>query len=244
MAIFRADFHVHTVLSPCASLAMSPSRIVESALAAGLQLIAITDHNSTRNVAPCISLGHRAGLLVLPGVEINSREEVHCLALFETMQQSDHFQRYIEGHLQRIPNKPETMGDQPVVNEREELIDEVPYYLGASMQTGITEIIKEIHRLGGLAIPSHIYRPFNGLVSQLGFYPADLGADALEVCSIAEARRAAPLGLPLIYSSDSHTPEAIGRRFTVLGMHHLSFSEVSAALLGTDGRFIKLSDNE
>jgi predicted metal-dependent phosphoesterase TrpH len=76
---FKADLHIHTCLSPCGHLEMSPRKIVESALERGLDIIAITDHNTTRNVRPCVEIGDELGLYVVAGCEVNTQEEVHCL---------------------------------------------------------------------------------------------------------------------------------------------------------------------
>lgn len=244
MKTFRLDLHVHTALSPCASLAMSPTAIVDAAVARGFSAIAITDHNSTLNCAPCIRLGEQYGLKVFPGAEVNSREEVHCLALFENMEKARQFQHYLDANITRIANQPEIMGDQPVTDENEIILDEVPWYLGAALRTGIADIIKKIQSLGGLAIPSHIYRRHSGLVSQLGFCPPGLEADALEVCSEQEAEKAQPLGYPLIVSSDSHTPGQIGIRYIELEAPGLQFADLRLALSHREGRNIKLLYHE
>lgn len=244
MKTFRLDLHIHTALSPCASLAMSPTAIVDAAVARGLSAIAITDHNSTLNCAPCIRLGEQIGLKVFPGAEVNSREEVHCLAIFDNLGPTEKFQHYLDDNIVRIPNQPDIMGDQPITDENETILDEVPWYLGAALRTGIADIIGEIHSLGGLAIPSHIYRRQSGLLSQLGFFPSGLAADALEVCSTRETDIARQIGLPLIVSSDSHTPGQIGHRYIELKAPRLQFDEIRKALLQHEGRNIKLMYHE
>ena len=99
MTPFKADLHIHTVLSPCGDLEMSPSAIVHRALARGLDMIAISDHNTTRQVKVTQKIGRDNGLFVLGGVEVTSQEEAHCLSYFETDEQLDEFQEFLDAHL-------------------------------------------------------------------------------------------------------------------------------------------------
>ena len=86
MNFYKGDLHIHSVLSPCGDLNMSPVNIIDEALKKGLHLIAITDHNSTRHCELSISLGEEKGLFVIPGCEITSKEEVHCLVFLEDLE--------------------------------------------------------------------------------------------------------------------------------------------------------------
>ena len=112
MKQYLADLHIHTCLSPCGSLEMSPSEIVRRSLAKGLDAIAITDHNTTLQCPEIQSLGERFGLRVFAGVEVTTREEAHCLVYFPTDESRKRFQRYLEEHLPPIPHDPERFGDQ------------------------------------------------------------------------------------------------------------------------------------
>lgn len=128
MKQYLADLHIHTCLSPCGSLEMSPSEIVRRSLAKGLDAIAITDHNTTLQCPEIQSLGERFGLRVFAGVEVTTREEAHCLVYFPTDESRKRFQRYLEEHLPPIPNDPERFGDQVWVNAENEILGEVPVY--------------------------------------------------------------------------------------------------------------------
>src|SRR5512133_794783 len=116
MRPFKADIHIHSVLSPCASLDMSPATIISRAMARGLELIAISDHNSTRNCNLAVSLGEEAGISVLRAVEVTTAEEVHCLSLFPDDITARHFQYFLEIKMQHIVNDTQKFGFQLVLD--------------------------------------------------------------------------------------------------------------------------------
>src|SRR5690554_464993 len=187
MQWFRADLHIHTVLSPCGDLEMSPEHIVDEAIRKELDVIAITDHNSIRQAPEVMAVGREKGLLVLCGVEVNTREEVHGVALFENEDQVAQFQQYLDAHLPNIPNKPDFFGHQAWVNRKEEIMGEEPRLLWSALDQSLDEVAAKVRQLKGLFFPAHIDRPVNGLLRQLGFVPAHLQADALEVCQYNNA---------------------------------------------------------
>ena len=117
---FKADLHIHTVLSPCGDLEMSPSAIVDRALQRGLDMIAISDHNTTRQVKVTQKIGREKGLFVLGGVEVTSQEETHCLCYFRDDEQLDAFQEFLDEHLPKIPNDEDRFGYQLIVDEEDE----------------------------------------------------------------------------------------------------------------------------
>ena len=119
MRRFRGDLHIHTCLSPCADLDMSPRGVAEKSVERGLDFIAVCDHNSVENAGAVIRAGARRGLQVLPGMEISSREEVHLLAIFDDEAQALAMQEVVYRHL-RGTNRPEIFGDQVVANEFDE----------------------------------------------------------------------------------------------------------------------------
>ena len=141
---YKADLHIHTALSPCADLDMSPVNIIRQAKAMGLNLIGVTDHNSTRNAMVVKRLAEKEGIHVLAGAEVTTAEEVHCLAFFETEQQLLDFQHYLEEKILRIANPDGQLGDQPVVDADENVVEMLPYWLPAALQTGISAIQQKI----------------------------------------------------------------------------------------------------
>ena len=121
---FKADLHIHTCLSPCGDLEMSPRNIIQKAIEQGLDIIAITDHNSTRNVKTCMELGDKNNLFVIGGCEINTQEEVHCLAYFPDLEKLDEFQNFLDEHLPDIKNNPDIFGQHVAVDEDDNIIYE------------------------------------------------------------------------------------------------------------------------
>ena len=153
---YKADLHIHTVLSPCGDLEMSPINIVERALARGLDMIAISDHNTTRQVKVTQKIGKEKGLFVLGGVEVTSQEEAHCLAYFETDAQLDAFQDFLDLHLPKIPNDEDRFGYQLIVDENEEIVGEEEFHLLNAIDVDVDGIYEEVHRFGGLFVPAHV----------------------------------------------------------------------------------------
>ncbi len=181
MGVFKADLHIHTCLSPCGDLDMSPGKIVQTAKEKGLDIIAITDHNSTRNVEPCVEIGKRMELFVVAGCEVNTQEEVHCLCYFPDLETMNIFQHYLDQKMPDIKNDTDIFGYQVAVDEDEVIVYEEERSLYAGIQDSIENVQKKVHSLDGIFVPAHIDRLKNGIYGQLGFIPFDLQYDALEI---------------------------------------------------------------
>ena len=209
----RADLHIHTVLSPCGDLEMSPENILHFAQVQGLNMIGITDHNSTRQAPIIRDYGKTKGIFVLTGAEICSKEEVHALTFFETDEQLTIFQHYLDVHLPDIPNDPEKFGFQVVVDPEEQIIYEEPKLL----------------------ISAYIDKPCFSILSQLGFVPPDLRYDALELSSHTSLSKFLS-GHPelksasFIQSSDAHYPGDIGKIYTQLKIEDFSFKNIRQSI--------------
>lgn len=225
-----ADLHNHTLLSPCASLEMTPANIVARAKALGIDILGVSDHNTTRQVALVKELAEREGIFVLQGVEVNTKEEVHCLCFFPTSLELNEFQTYIDESMPDILNRPESFGDQICVNEQEEIVYEERLFLLAALNKSIEEIEKEVHRLGGIFIPAHINRKLYGLCRQLGFVPPWLDCDALEVHPGMDYPKHLPKGMRIMQNSDAHTPDEMGQRTNELDIDIISFDNIKAAI--------------
>lgn len=214
---YRADLHIHTCLSPCGSLEMSPEVIVGTALSRGLDAIAITDHNSTLQCPEIQTLGAEAGLTVFAGAEVTTREEAHCLALFGEEEARAAFQEYLELHLPLIPNNPDRFGDQVWVNRKNEIQGEVPWLLISALDQGIDQVAAFVRELGGLFVATHVERPSFSLIGQLGFIDPSLPLDGIEYHDPVRFRQLAVghtcLSRYTCYSaSDAHYPGQIGSR--------------------------------
>lgn len=243
MKTYKADLHIHSVLSPCGDLDMSPSSIVEYSKAKGLQIIAITDHNSTLHGPLVRKLAEPYGISVLFGAEVTTKEEAHCLCLFDTENQRKDFQCFIDSYLPDFPNDPSRFGYQVVVNENDEILDEIKPLLISALKVGVNEIERKVHDLGGLFIPAHVDRPVYSLISQLGFIPLDLNFDALEIFRTTNpseflTKHGYQKSLPLIKNSDAHFLNQIGSTFTSYLIDKPTCKELSLAFKGEQGRCI------
>jgi 3',5'-nucleoside bisphosphate phosphatase len=242
---YRADCHIHTLLSPCAGLEMTPVNIVRKAVESSLQIIGITDHNSTRHALLVKELAEKENIYTLTGAEVTTREEVHCLVFFEHPFQLIKFQQFIDEHITFIPNKEKYFGYQPVIDEQENILEMVPYYLPAALKAGIHEVEQTVHNLEGLFIPAHIDRQANGIIGQLGFIPPGLRCDALGISAKANEKHVKQQYVlqqetTLIRNSDAHYLEHFGEICTIFNMSEISFSEIRKALHNEDYRFCEL----
>ncbi len=238
---YTADLHIHTLLSPCGSLEMSPATIVEIARARNIDIIGIADHNSTRHGPLVSKLAAEKNIFVLCGAEVTTKEEVHCLAFFKNFESLSRFQVYLDAHLPSIKNNPKYFGHQVVVDQDEMIVEEVERLLISAISQNIHQVEEKVHELEGLFIPAHIDRHKNSLMSQLGFAPAGLIADAFEITpfstpqSLGRALKGASTQT-FIRCSDAHQPKDIGSSTTTFEMEEISFDEISMALKNSGNR--------
>jgi len=239
---FRADLHVHTCLSPCGDLEMSPIKITRQARERGIEIIAICDHNSLENAPAVMRAAKGLGPVVLPGMELCTKEEVHVLALFGRLSDAEAMQSIAYNHLSGR-NDPAAFGLQVVSNERDEVLGFQDRLLIGALDLDLEEIVQDIHRLGGIAVASHIDRESFSVISQLGFIPASVFFDALEVSgniSRAEAgkRFAAYERYTFLRNSDAHFLEDVGKNTSTYLLERPTFEEVCKALRSEDGRMV------
>jgi len=232
---------MHTCLSPCAEIDMTPREIVTRARETGLHIIAITDHNSAENVEAARRVAAGTGLLVLAGIEIASSEEVHILGLFESPDQARCMQDVVYAHLPSGENDERTYGHQIVVNENNEVMGFNKRLLIGATDLGAHKILDLIKSFGGISIASHIDREAFSVLSQLGFIPEDLRFDAVELSprirkDEAEKRFDALRKFPSVSFSDAHHVADIGRRSTTFTMRALTFYEIKQAFSQNGGR--------
>lgn len=241
---FRAELHVHTVLSPCADVEMIPPFIIQSALEKGIQLLAITDHNASANIEAVMQAARGTDLTILPGMEVQTREEVHLLCFFDQLDQIRAWQKRIDQTLPEMQNDIEHFGEQFVVDSTGDFIRREDRLLLNSTHLSLDEAVAEIQTLGGLAIPAHVNRKAFGLLQILGFIPPEIPFDAIEISRhITQpdflATQPKPFRYPLIQSGDVHRlDEFLGRMLFTL--QEPSICEIRKAFREIDNRIARI----
>jgi PHP family Zn ribbon phosphoesterase len=241
---FRADLHVHTVLSPCAEIEMLPPLIVQAALDKGIQMIAVTDHNATANIKAVQQAAEGTDLVVLPGMELQTREEVHVLCLFDTLDQVNELQHTVDELLPPFANDPEHFGIQLIVDPQGELVATENRLLLSSVDISFSEAFNLVNNLEGMFIPAHVNRKAYGLIEVLGFVPLDVHVEALEISrhiKPGEVSLKFPQikGYPLVQNGDVH------RLDEFLGVNHFhiaapTIEEIRLAILGQENRSLSI----
>lgn len=216
-----ADLHVHTVLSPCGGREMRPPAILLHAERLGLGVVGVVDHSSARNAAAVLEAAQAFAVRVFVGLEVESSEGVHILALFDTAEAAMDMDRLVAEHLPDLPNRPDLFGEQWLVNEWGDVIGCDERLLVAATDLSIEQIVAQTIARGGISIPAHIDRTANGLLPVLGFVPPTLQVDAFELSRhlpVTEARRrwATLKGRPLLCSSDAHYMGDMGQATTLI----------------------------
>ena len=208
---YRADLHIHSCLSPCASLDMSPRAIVGRALEVGVNCLALTDHNSAGNCAAMAALCEREGILFFPGLEVTTREEAHVVCLFGDTGAALELGAAVYERLPPVDNVPEKFGDQVLVNEDDEVEGFEERYLGMACALTIDELRERVFALGGLFIPAHIDKPCFSVVSQLGFLSGEYSAVELSRAgALREEAKKLVGAYTAVSASDSHYIHTIG----------------------------------
>ena len=238
LRIIKADLHIHTCLSPCTELEMSPKGILASAAKKDIDIIGICDHNSSENSLAVMNAAKKMDVTVLPGMEVTSQEEVHVLALFDEIENALKLQEEVYKNLPG-ENDEKAFGMQVVVNEKEEVLGFNKKLLIGATTIPLEEVIRLIHSFNGIAIASHIDRESFSIIGQLGFIPDNLELDALEISpniTFEEARKRYTDNYPITCSSDAHYPDDIGKNFTSLLLEEGTVAEIKKALNNEEGR--------
>ena len=169
------DLHMHSCLSPCGADDMTPNNLVNMAALAGLQVIAVSDHNTTRNVPAAMAVGQQVGVLVVPAMELTTKEDIHVLCLLPDPDTAEDFRKYVYQRLPQRKNRPKAFGYQYVMDENDEILEEETQILNFGSSIGIYETKKLLEDYHGLAIPAHIDRASYSLIGVMGNVDKDLG---------------------------------------------------------------------
>ena len=238
MTRYTYDLHIHSCLSPCADDDMTPANIAGMASLAGLQLLALTDHNSCGNCAPFMKACRRYGIVPVPGMELTTAEEIHLVCLFPDLEPALAFDQEVKTHLLPVKNRKAVFGNQILVNEEDEPIGEEELLLISATDLPLEQAYALARSYGGAAYPAHIDRDANGIVAILGTVPQELAFPAVELRDRANreayTERHGLAGKRLICSSDSHNLWTIGDSGDAIELDDEPYSsaKVRNALIG------------
>lgn len=202
MTAFAYDLHVHSCLSPCGDDDMTPCNIAGMAHLNGLELVALTDHNAARNCPAFFAACEEYGIIPVGGMELTTMEDIHVVCLFETLEAALAFDTAIQPYRMQVRNRRGIYGEQRILNERDEVIGEEPWFLPAATSLDLEAAAKLVDSYGGACYPAHIDREANGLLAVLGAFPPDPVFRCAEVHD-AE-KRALAEGRTVVVSSDAH----------------------------------------
>ena len=227
------DLHIHSCLSPCGSDDMTPNNLVNMAALAGLQVIAVADHNTTRNVPAAVQVGEKAGVLVVPAMELTTKEDIHVLCLLPDLDRAEAFRQYVYERLPQRKNRPKAFGHQYVMDENDEIIEEEPQLLAFGSSIGIYEVKELLEGFGGLAIPAHINRASYSLLGVMGLVDGEMGFSLYETtrdCDTVALMEKHRFSGSFIANSDAHDLTAIADAERSIEIEELTPQDVIKAL--------------
>ncbi|MCL1848743.1 MAG: PHP domain-containing protein [Clostridiales bacterium] len=237
------DLHMHSPLSPCAEDSMLPERVVARALDYGYDVIAITDHNGTDNARVFCEAGKDIGLIVVPGMEMETQEGIHLVCLFETVDALMAWDESLQPYKSLMKNDSRYFGHQWVITKSGDKLHEVEQMLLASTELSIDEAIPAVHQYKGLCIAAHADRQAYSVTGVLGVIPEHLPFDGIELTRHLPRDEAllgdiSRQGYRYITSSDAHDLDQIGEIHCAAYLDHWSLGELALAMKGREGRDI------
>lgn len=173
MSRYYYDFHIHSCLSPCGDDDNTPNNICGMASISGLNIVALTDHNTAKNCPAFFKAARRYGIIPVAGMELTTSEDIHVVCLFENLEDAMRFDEYIDGRRVLIKNRPEIFGEQQILDENDEIIATEEHLLSNATTVSIEEVHSLVCEFGGVCYPAHIDRDANGIIAVLGTIPPD-----------------------------------------------------------------------
>ena len=175
------DMHLHSCLSPCGDNDMTPNNIAGMAALAGLNIVALTDHNTTENCPAFFEAAARNGIIPVAGMELTTAEDIHVVCLFEELENAMRFNEFIKEHRMKIPNRTDIFGDQLILDGQDEVIGSDAFFLPAATDITVEEAPGVVKRFSGICYPAHIDREANGIIATLGAFPDAEGFRCFEL---------------------------------------------------------------
>ncbi|MCR4441030.1 MAG: PHP domain-containing protein [Peptococcaceae bacterium] len=243
MKEWAIDLHLHSCLSPCGGEEMTPPAVLERALALGYDALAVTDHNTAENVVAFMEKGREKGIIVIPGMELQTREDVHLVCLFDRLGQVLDLQETVYDKLPPLANKC-GLGEQVLVDKEGNRTGWLERLLLVGTDLSVEKAVDEVHRLGGICIASHLDRQAFSLWGHLGKIPPDLALDGGELTprlprSPLLLKELQERRLTCVVSSDAHYLADMTFPRCFAFMAECTVGEIKKALKGKDGRYIR-----
>ena len=229
------DLHLHSCLSPCGDDDMTPYNLVNMARLLGIDVIALTDHISSMNCEAAMAVGKEIGLLVIPGMELTTSEDIHAVCLFPTLEKALAWNEYIDSHRIKIRNRPEIYGRQVIMDSLDGEVGEIEHLLLPATEIGISGVYEKVKEFGGICYPAHIDRDSLSILSVLGEIDESCGyktAELADISRLEELKKLHPIlsSMHIISCSDAHYLENMRDAENFLELESLTAENVLAAL--------------
>lgn len=217
MSRIAIDLHMHSALSPCGDIDMTPNNIAGMAAIKELDYIALTDHNTAKNVGALMETAKEYGLSVLPGIEVTTKEEAHILAYFDCLEGAMELDEELYKHLPDIMNKKDFFGPQYIIDSEDRIVGEVDKLLISATDISIEKLADMTRAMGGIIVPAHIDRKSYSIMISLGFIPPELPVQTVEISKnmsfeTAQQKFRFFKTYQMIHGSDAHCLEDIAER--------------------------------
>lgn len=231
------DLHIHSCLSPCASNDMTPNNIVMMSKLKGLDVISVCDHNHTGNLEAISKVADEAGILFIPGIELETSEEIHLLCYFPSLESIFYMQRILNEYYRNIKNREDIFGPQWIVDSQDRPVAKVESLLTTAIKLDIYNCVSLVREIGGVPVPAHVDRRSYSIISNLGSIPDDLCFNTIELSrhiSKADFLKKHPeySDKQFIYSSDAHQLGMILERESFIDLKKLSILDILEVLRG------------
>lgn len=222
------DFHLHSCLSPCGDNDMTPYNLVNMAKLLGLDIIALTDHNSSQNCRAAIEVGNEIGLTVVPGMELCTSEEVHVVCLFADVKNAEAFSNFVLSTVPPIKNRSDIFGEQFIMDSRDNILGSQELLLTTASGISVENAVETVKKFGGVCYPAHINRSSYSVISNLGMITEEMSFKAVEMTENADKNgymNKYPIigDMSVFVSSDAHYLENMQE-----ARHKIELSENSA----------------
>lgn len=204
MKKYYYDLHIHSCLSPCGDDDSTPNSIAGMGELNGLNIMALTDHNTCKNCPYFFEAAANHGILAVAGMELTTAEEIHVVCLFETLENALAFERELEPLRFLIENRTDIFGNQLVCDSEDNVLSTERYLLSNATMLSFDDVPNLVKKYGGVCYPAHIDRDSNSVTAILGGLPQDSGFKYAELHDKSKADRFEDTNCEFIVSSDAH----------------------------------------